>query len=149
MISTSTSQNKSVQGSQKTPTIIEQIQAEVQYTIARFREQNTRIKQKTFNYLLNQFTLGSLIKYQETAYYIALARDPKRSIKLMIKTALRSELCNKDKRVTQPIEEYVKRKIIPALPPGIRTYADYEKSGYFSKLSDEKKKRIRKIATIE
>ncbi|PKY47123.1 hypothetical protein RhiirA4_403149, partial [Rhizophagus irregularis] len=67
----------------------------------------------------------------------------------MVKTALRSELCNRDKRVTQPIEEYVKRKIIPSLPSGIRSYADYEKTNYFSKLSDEKKKRIRKIITVE
>ncbi|GBB83271.1 hypothetical protein RclHR1_01000027 [Rhizophagus clarus] len=148
-ISTSPSQNKSVQGSQRAPTIIERIQAEVQYTITRFQEQNTRIKQKTFNYLLNQFTLDGLIKYQETNYYNSLAKDPKRSIKLMVKTALRSELCNRDKRVTQPIEEYVKRKIIPSLPSGIRSYADYEKTSHFSKLSDEKKKRIRKIITVE
>ncbi|RIA79110.1 hypothetical protein C1645_765540 [Glomus cerebriforme] len=145
--STSSLQNKSNQ--QKSPTVIEQIQAEVQYTIARFQEQNARIKQKTFNYLLNQFTLDGLIKYQETNYYNALARDPKRSIKLMVKTALRSELCNKDKRVTQPIEEYVKRKIIPSLPSGIRSYTEYEKTSYFVKLSDEKKKRIRKIITVE
>ncbi|PKC72939.1 hypothetical protein RhiirA1_437926 [Rhizophagus irregularis] len=149
-ISTSSSQNKSsLQGSQRAPSVIERIQAEVQYTIAHFQEQNARIKQKTFNYLLNQFSLDGLIKYQETNYYNSLSRDPKRSIKLMVKTALRSELCNRDKRVTQPIEEYVKRKIIPSLPSGIRSYADYEKTNYFSKLSDEKKKRIRKIITVE
>ncbi|CAG8513484.1 745_t:CDS:10, partial [Funneliformis caledonium] len=135
--------------SRKQPTIVEKIEADIQSTIVQFQERNAKIKQKTFNYLLNQFTLESLIKYQRTNYYNVLARGPKRSIKLMVKSALRSELCNRDKRVTQPIEEYVKRKIIPSLPPGIKSYTEYEKTCHFVKLSDEKKKRIKKISTIE
>ncbi|CAI2164681.1 3742_t:CDS:10 [Funneliformis geosporum] len=147
--SSSALKKKPTSESRKQSTIVERIEADIQSTIAQFQEKNAKIKQKSFNYLLNQFNLENLIKYQRTNYYNALARAPKRSIKLMVKSALRSELCNKDKRVTQPIEEYVKRKIIPSLPPGIKSYTEYEKTCHFVKLSDEKKKRIKKISTVE
>jgi len=122
-----------------------QIHAKVEEILVKLK--NGKIRDYTFK-PLRTFNINKLLKYEKSDLFNSLSNEAKKSIKISINDELRDELSGK-KKITQQANVYVNRKIVPPLPPGIKSYAEFAKTYQYSILSNEKKKRIQKVISKE
>ena len=125
------------------------IHNEVLKIVNNFKKKNRNYKDKTFNCLLYMFTTDEFLSYEKTSLFNSLDDESKRCFKITIKHRLADEVIGKRKKLSQPINVYIDRNLIPSLPAGINSYAEFEKTSEFNFLSQEEKMGIKKAISVE
>lgn len=104
------------------------------------------VKLRQFKFLKSSYHINELIEYTKTNNFISLNRKSKRYINYHIKCMLLQEFQGPNVTLSQDLDEYIKRDILPSLPNG---YDDYtmckDDSDWFDTLSDTHKSRVRKL----
>ncbi|RIA79106.1 hypothetical protein C1645_841511, partial [Glomus cerebriforme] len=107
-----------------------------------------KVKDHTFESLRSNFDINQLLQYEQSYLFKSLGRNVRKCITISINNELRSEL-EGSKKITQPIDVYVKRKTVVPLPNGIMSYTQFQRTNNYNLLSSVKKKRIQKIISME
>src|SRR5207248_633629 len=111
---------------------------------------STGLKLKHFRVLLKQsFTINNFIQYTKTNHFNSLDDKLKGVLNLLINSILSEEFDQENVILSQKLEEYTKRGIIPELPSGYNNYTKYGKSILFDKLNKIIKRRVRKLIILE
>ncbi|RIA92318.1 hypothetical protein C1645_765537 [Glomus cerebriforme] len=129
--------------------ISSQLHSQIQQIISRREDCSAGIKPKHFKILKKCFSINDFIQYTKTNYFNSLDGSVKKSVNLLIDISLSEEFEQENMKLSQKIEEYVKRNIIPELPSGYNSYAKYEESDMFDKLNKVFKERIKKLSILE
>lgn len=108
-----------------------------------------KFKDNTFKYLINDFTIEDLLKYEKSVSFHSLDDNIKESIRLSINGLLKEELAFKKKMLSQPINVYIDRNLVPSLPSGVKSYNEFQKTREFDSLSNKIKIGIGKLILIE
>lgn len=101
------------------------------------------VKLKQFKFLKSSYNINELIEYTKSNNFIALNRKSKRYINYHIKCMLLQEFQGPNVTLSQDLDEYIKRDILPSLPNGYDKYTMY--SDWFDTLSDTYKSRVSKL----
>ncbi|RIA85380.1 hypothetical protein C1645_741610 [Glomus cerebriforme] len=113
-------------------------------------DKNRKLKNNSFIYLQSSFTINDFLEYEKSIFFNFLDKDVQRCLKLTINEILSNELLSfKKKKISQPINVYVDRKLIPLLPLGIKSYSEFQKTREYNLLTDDEKKRIKKVILAE
>ncbi|RIA79108.1 hypothetical protein C1645_794852, partial [Glomus cerebriforme] len=102
------------------------------------------LRLKQFKFLKN-YGINELIEYTKTTNFNSLNKKSKRYINFHIKNRLIQEFQEQNVTLSQDLDEYIKRDIIPELPIGYDNYAMCENSDWFNSLNEIQKSRIRKL----
>ncbi|CAI2164687.1 3745_t:CDS:2 [Funneliformis geosporum] len=116
-------------------------------TIAENRGRTIRIED--LNFLKDPSVFNILIHYSESHNFDSLSNQIKSFINLIIYNNLKEEFNQQKVKLSQNLEEYIKRGLIPQLPTGYHRYSDYEKTIMFLSLSKKQKSRVRKLIALE
>ena len=109
-----------------------------------------KIRSKTFKFLKDPFTFDLLIQYTKSDHFDLLDKKVKTVINSIIYDALKREFNRKILNLSQDLEEYVKRDLIPELPVGYNSFAEYEEQcTAFDSLARKQKARVRTLAAFE
>ncbi|CAB4463335.1 hypothetical protein RhiirA5_360689 [Rhizophagus irregularis] len=101
------------------------------------------VKLKQFKFLKSSYNINELIEYTKSNNFIALNRKSKRYINYHIKCMLLQEFQGPNVTLSQDLDEYIKRDILPSLPNGYDNYTMY--SDWFDTLNDTYKSRVSKL----
>ncbi|CAG8456054.1 uncharacterized protein OCT59_015373 [Rhizophagus irregularis] len=112
------------------------------------RRLDRKLNNHTFRPLCD-FGMKNLLEYEKSYLFKSLSKRTRERIKATIIAELKDECINKNKKLTQPINIYAEKNIIPRLPSGINSYTDYQKHYRYNNFSDKTKRRIQKIISLE
>ncbi|RGB28222.1 hypothetical protein C1646_797372 [Rhizophagus diaphanus] len=112
------------------------------------RRLDRKLNNHTFRPLCD-FGMNNLLEYEKSYLFKSLSKRTRERIKATIIAELKDECINKKKKLTQPINIYAEKNIIPCLPSGINSYTDYQKHYRYNNFSDKTKRRIQKITSLE
>jgi hypothetical protein len=107
-----------------------------------------KFKDNTFEYLSGSFTIQDLLEYEKSVLFHSLDDPIKKSVNSSISELLKKEMTCK-KRLSQPINVYIDRKLVPSLPSDVKSYKEFQQTREFDLLSDKIKIGIRKLILIE
>ncbi|CAG8513438.1 742_t:CDS:2 [Funneliformis caledonium] len=107
------------------------------------------ISLRNLRYLKHHFSINHLVRYTKSDDFNSLSERIKRLINLLIYESLSEEFQRKDVTLSQKLNEYIERGVIPALPKGYNSYKQYSESILFKKLNKILKERITKLIQIE
>jgi hypothetical protein len=127
----------------------EQLHYKIQQIITRRKNYYIGLKLKHFRVLKRFFTINDFIQYTKTNYFNSLDDKPKELLNLLINSIFLNEFDQENVILSQNLEEYINRGIIPELPSEYNNYIEYEKSNLFNKLSEIRKERVRKLVILE
>ncbi|CAG8513448.1 743_t:CDS:1 [Funneliformis caledonium] len=104
---------------------------------------------KNLRYLKHFFSNDHLIRYTKSDHFNSLSEKIKRLINLLIYEILSDEFRRESVKLSQKLEEYIKRNLIPELPNGYNSYTEFENSKAFKFLSKMQRKRVKKLVRLE
>ncbi|CAI2164683.1 3743_t:CDS:2 [Funneliformis geosporum] len=104
---------------------------------------------KNIRYLKHYFSNDHLIRYTKSEHFNSLSEKIKRLINLLIYEILSDEFRLESLKLSQKLEEYIKRNLIPELPNGCKSYTEFEYNKAFKFLSKMQKKRVKKLVRLE
>ncbi|CAG8474834.1 3617_t:CDS:2 [Funneliformis mosseae] len=104
---------------------------------------------KNLRYLKYFFSNDHLIRYTKSDHFNSLSEKIKRLINLLIYEILSDEFRRESVKLSQKLEEYIKRNLIPELPNGYNSYTEFENSKAFKFLSKMQRKRVKKLVRLE
>ncbi|CAG8513421.1 741_t:CDS:2 [Funneliformis caledonium] len=107
------------------------------------------ISKDHLDFLKNPSVFNYLIHYKKTHHFDSLSDLIKSFIDSIIYDGLKKEFNREKITLSQNLEEYIKRGLIPQLPTGYHNYAEYERTGMFFCLSRKQKSRVRKLVVLE
>ncbi|CAI2182582.1 9790_t:CDS:1 [Funneliformis geosporum] len=107
------------------------------------------IKRRDFNFLYRTSNFKILIPYTKTQYFDSLSIKIKNFVNIIIYDVLKKEFIVQNLKLSQNLEEYTKRGLIPPLPAGYDSYAEYENSIMFCSLSKKQKSRVSKLVKFQ
>ncbi|GBB88868.1 hypothetical protein RclHR1_01550002 [Rhizophagus clarus] len=113
------------------------------------KHKNNKFKDNTFKYLKDDFTIDNFLEYEKSYLFYSLNDDIKKSVKLTINELLKNELTFKKRKLTQPVNVYIDRKLVPSLPPGVKSYNEFQETREFDLLPKNVKVGIRKLILTE
>ncbi|CAB4432751.1 unnamed protein product [Rhizophagus irregularis] len=116
--------NSFSQENQEIPLIIENLHSQIQQIIKQKEVSQTRVRLKHFK-ALKSYTLNNFIQYTKTNMFNSLDI------------------------LSQSMDEYITRGVIPELPYGYKNYTEYEKSDMFNRLNKVLKARVVKLTMLE
>ncbi|RIA92319.1 hypothetical protein C1645_874883 [Glomus cerebriforme] len=105
--------------------------------------------EKEIKIITNSFIIDDIIQYTKTIKFNSLGKNHKEYLCHQINVKLVEEFQGQNISLSQNLDEYIKRDIIPSLPLGINSYAEYENCDLFDNLSDIQKSRVRKLILLE
>ncbi len=109
-----------------------------------------KIRSKSFRFLKNPSIFKTLIQYSKSDNFNSLKKNIKNTINPIIYDILKKEFDRNDLNLSQNLEEYTKRGLIPKLPIGYKSYTEYEKQNIvFDLLTRKQKSRVRKLIVLE
>ncbi|GBB88877.1 hypothetical protein RclHR1_01550011 [Rhizophagus clarus] len=141
--------NSFPQENQEISPILEHLHSRIQYIIKQKEIDKLRVRLKHFKTLLQSSSLNNLIKYTKTNMFNSLDNNSKRLLNLLIYEALSKEFNRQNIILSQNMDEYITRGVIPELPHGYKNYIEYEKSDMFIRLNKALKARVVKLAMLE
>jgi predicted RNase H-like nuclease (RuvC/YqgF family) len=111
--------------------------------ISRLYGNSVKLKQFKF---LKTHNINELIEYTKTDNFNFLNKKSKRYINFHIKNMLLEEFQGPNVTLSQDLDEYIKRDILPTLPNGQDNYIKCEDDNdWFDNLSDIQKLRVKKF----
>ncbi|CAG8713625.1 2772_t:CDS:1, partial [Funneliformis mosseae] len=96
------------------------------------------IKRKDLTFLYRPSKFNILIPYTKTLYFDSLSKKIKNLLNIIINDELQKELILLELKLSQNLEEYIKRDLILPLSAGYNNYAEYKNSDIFRFLSISK-----------
>lgn len=128
-----------------------------------------KIKDKLMDLVGKHFTFDDLVQYVKTDLFSTWDHKIKDSLYVKIHQRLSSEFKKQNVKLSQNLEEYTSRGLIPALPseplkrtfdstgievevqsrPRFSNYTEYQQSDMFNKLDRPKRKRVEKLVELE
>lgn len=140
--------NSLSQENQEIPLIIENLHSQIQQIIKQKEASQTRVRLKHLK-ALKSYTLNNFIQYTKTNMFNSLDSNSKRLMNLHISETLSREFDRQNLVLSQNLDEYITRGVIPELPYGYKNYTEYEKSDMFNKLNKVLKARVVKLTMLE
>ncbi|RGB31272.1 hypothetical protein C1646_709394 [Rhizophagus diaphanus] len=140
--------NSFSQENQEIPLIIENLHSQIQQIIKQKEASQTRVRLKHFK-ALKSYTLNNFVQYTKTNMFNSLDSNSKRLMNLLISETLSREFDRQNLVLSQSMDEYITRGVIPELPYGYKNYTEYEKSDMFNKLNKVLKARVVKLTMLE
>ncbi|PKC07554.1 hypothetical protein RhiirA5_479707 [Rhizophagus irregularis] len=126
-----------------------QVHREICQYVNKHKNKPKKYKDNTFKYLRSDFTIEDLLKYEKSVSFHSLDDNVKESVRLSINGLLKEELTFRKRELSQPINVYIDRNLVPSLPSGVKSYNEFQKTREFDSLSDKIKIGIGKLILIE
>ncbi|RGB31267.1 hypothetical protein C1646_792236 [Rhizophagus diaphanus] len=126
-----------------------QIHRKICQFVNKHKNKPKKYKDNTFKYLKSDFTIEDLLKYEKSVSFHSLDDNVKESVRLSINGLLKDELTFKKRELSQPINVYIDRNLVPSLPSSVKSYNEFQKTREFESLSDKIKIGIGKLILIE
>src|ERR1043166_9459411 len=111
---------------------------------ARQEQLGFRVRLKHFKVIGKSFTISDFIQYTKTNQFDSLDNNSRRLLNIFIDETLSNEFSQKNITLSQNLDEYTSRGIIPELPLGYSNYSDYNTLTTSSGLSKTLRKRVNK-----
>jgi hypothetical protein len=132
-----------------TPTL-ENLHSKIQQIIIQKEILGYKVRLRHFQALLKEsYTISDFIQYTKTNQFYSLVDNLQRLINLFIHKNLSQEFEQEDLILSQDLEEYTKRDLIPELPSKYNNYTEYRKSGMFHGLKKNLKRNVEKLVELE
>ena len=120
-------------------TKLEQLRSQIQQIIT----------QENCKFLNYSFTNDDLIQFTKTNEFNALGEGTKRLLNLVIYERLSKEFEPENITLSQNLEEYAKRDLIPEPPMGCNSYTELQNSIMYRLLSRNQQERVKKLIRLE
>ncbi|CAG8612865.1 4074_t:CDS:1 [Funneliformis caledonium] len=125
---------------------LEQLHAQI---IIKSKIRGKSIKRKDLTFLCRPSKFNILIPYTKTLYFDSLSKKIKYFLNIIINDELQKELIPLELKLSQNLEEYIKRDLIPPLPAGYDSYAEYKNSDIFRSLSISQRWKVSKLVKFQ
>ncbi|RGB31269.1 hypothetical protein C1646_792238 [Rhizophagus diaphanus] len=135
---------------QETIPILETLHSQIQQIIVQKEILGYKVRLRHFKALLEKyFKIGDFIQYSKTNQFYSLNDNSQRLINLFILKNLTQEFEQENMILSQNLEEYIKRGLIPELPLKYNNYTEYRKSHMFHGLKKNLKRNVEKLVELE
>ena len=121
----------------------------IQQIIIRRKSINKIIVPKNFKSLRKSFTIDDFVQYTKTNHFNSLGKVPKGILDNIISMTLVKDFKQEDLILSQNLDEYIKRGVIPELPSEYNNYSEYAESAKFNELNKKVKTRVKKLILLE